>query len=408
MQATDTACETAGVAISGSVFGELASTTVGTTDFSPKLKAAVECCGLIEEVELWEGKCKQTGGTLDPATGIISRGAARGTAGSGAGSQTISDGAGNNQYVLSCDSNGVPSVVPKSGGTATDLLMVGDQITFAKDGTFADNDIVVRVKSINTAKTLGIRVLEGGTEGASTDRTAANTLTVAAAGNLGDGAVDAVSTENVDDASTSKTYTVAACYDTIQPRWFVDGTHSNVAGGVEAENVKKYAALSVYGGRTNLMSSHNIIEASAAWRSDKQQLFQGIDTAPLFQRGYNFDVTATAEATPANRHHHTTAVVADDAGTGLSAKSESADVYAYVGRGYDTLWVTPTPDEMTGQRVVLKYTGPSGGCSVSEVTRGSHEGAVCSGRGVCDSTTGTCQCDAGYTLEACSEQTVLV
>merc|ERR1711871_1156698 len=56
----------------------------------------------------------------------------------------------------------------------------------------------------------------------------------------------------------------------------------------------------------------------------------------------------------------------------------------------------------------ITVEGPKSGCTVTEVDRGTHESAECSGRGNCDRETGTCICDAGYTLEACSEQTVLV
>merc|ERR1711981_967301 len=77
-------------------------------------------------------------------------------------------------------------------------------------------------------------------------------------------------------------------------------------------------------------------------------------------------------------------------------------------RGYDKLTVTPIPDAMNSEKVTITYTGPSAGCSVTEVDRGTHESSECSGRGNCDYSTGTCLCDAGYTLEACSEQTVLV
>jgi len=87
---------------------------------------------------------------------------------------------------------------------------------------------------------------------------------------------------------------------------------------------------------------------------------------------------------------------------------EVARPHAYIARGKDTLWLTPTPDAMTGKKIHMTVTTPASGCSVTEVTKGSHESTVCSGRGNCDYATGTCNCDAGYTLEACSEQTVLV
>jgi len=109
----------------------------------------------------------------------------------------------------------------------------------------------------------------------------------------------------------------------------------------------------------------------------------------------------------------TTSVIAGENGAGggavaLKPMIEHAEKYAYIGKGYDKLTVTPMPDSMTDQKVTITYTGPSAGCSVTEVDRGTHESSECSGRGNCDYSTGTCLCDAGYTLEACSEQTVLV
>ena len=109
----------------------------------------------------------------------------------------------------------------------------------------------------------------------------------------------------------------------------------------------------------------------------------------------------------------TASVIAGENGQGaggvnLAPMMEHAEKYAYIGKGYDRLTVTPMPDAMTGQKVTITYTGPSAGCSVTEVDRGTHESSECSGRGNCDYSSGTCLCDAGYTLEACSEQTVLV
>jgi len=99
------------------------------------------------------------------------------------------------------------------------------------------------------------------------------------------------------------------------------------------------------------------------------------------------------------------------------ADSHTADTYsnAYVGMGGDELYLDSVPDAIfsnpssaDGIPMDIEYTGPSGSCSVSEVTKGSKESAVCSNRGVCDYETGTCVCAEGFTKEACSEQSVLV
>merc|ERR1711991_1197478 len=123
-----------------------------------------------------------------------------------------------------------------------------------------------------------------------------------------------------------------------------------------------------------------------------------------FQAGYSIQ---TEDGYP----QMTASVIAGENGQGnaaLAPMMEHAEKYAYIGKGYDNLTVTPIPDVMTSQKVTITYDGPSAGCSVTEVDRGTHESSECSGRGNCDYSTGTCLCDAGYTLEACSEQTVLV
>merc|ERR1711964_837390 len=63
--------------------------------------------------------------------------------------------------------------------------------------------------------------------------------------------------------------------------------------------------------------------------------------------------------------------------------SEYGERYAYVGKGPDKLYLDPQPDAMADQSLVITYTGPKGGCTVTEVTRGSTEAKECSGRGNC-------------------------
>lgn len=109
----------------------------------------------------------------------------------------------------------------------------------------------------------------------------------------------------------------------------------------------------------------------------------------------------------------TTGAILGQAVKAQFASSGDSDAYsnAYVGMGGDELYVDSVPDALYGTTAIamdITYTGPSGSCSVSEVTKGSKESAVCSNRGVCDYETGTCVCAEGFTKEACSEQSVLV
>jgi hypothetical protein len=109
----------------------------------------------------------------------------------------------------------------------------------------------------------------------------------------------------------------------------------------------------------------------------------------------------------------TTGAILGQAVKAQFASSGNSDAYsnAYVGMGGDELYVDSVPDALYGSSAIamdITYTGPSGSCSVSEVTKGSKESAVCSNRGVCDYETGTCVCAEGFTKEACSEQSVLV
>ena len=46
-------------------------------------------------------------------------------------------------------------------------------------------------------------------------------------------------------------------------------------------------------------------------------------------------------------------------------------------------------------------------CSVEETRKGTSESLECSGRGLCDGSTGECACFEGYTSDDCSIQTVL-
>jgi len=62
----------------------------------------------------------------------------------------------------------------------------------------------------------------------------------------------------------------------------------------------------------------------------------------------------------------------------------------------------------TAENDVLYFTKVTASpCTVEETTKGTSELLECSGRGLCDDSTGTCECFEGYTDEDCSKQTVL-
>jgi hypothetical protein len=197
-------------------------------------------------------------------------------------------------------------------------------------------------------------------------------------------------------------------YNTGTPRWNRDLMQNNADLGV----TPKEQQVTLYGMKNHMQYQFSSGTANMAkdsffglGRDTFTDLNSGIGT---YQAGYSI-----TESVNDNTPQFTASVIAGENGAGaggvnLAPMIEHAEKYAYIGRGYDQLTVTPLPDAMTSQKVTITYTGPSAGCSVTEVDRGTHESSVCSGRGNCDHTTGTCLCDAGYTLEACSEQTVLV
>merc|ERR1719359_932422 len=200
-------------------------------------------------------------------------------------------------------------------------------------------------------------------------------------------------------------------YSTGTPMFQRDLLHNNNDGVIPKEE-----QLVLYGMKHHL--EYGFAEASDSMEKDTF-IGKGRDTfADLnpglgpAMKGYsvvNDDTDSNGNAYP----QRTASVIAGENGQDANAAAlgplkEAAEKYAYVAKGYDILTVTPMPDLMTGEKVTITYTGPSAGCSVTEVDRGTHESSECSGRGNCDRASGTCLCDAGYTLEACSEQTVLV
>lgn len=197
-------------------------------------------------------------------------------------------------------------------------------------------------------------------------------------------------------------------YSTGTPRWNRDLAQNNADMGLTPKDQQ----VSLYGMKNHMQYQYSRGTANMATdtfyglaRDTFTDLNSGMGT---FDAGYSI-----TEAGNDDLPQPTASVIAGENGQGSQVNSlvpliEFAEKYAYIGKGYDKLTVTPLPDAMTSQKVTITYNGPSAGCSVTEVDRGTHESSECSGRGNCDYSTGTCLCDAGYTLEACSEQTVLV
>jgi hypothetical protein len=192
-------------------------------------------------------------------------------------------------------------------------------------------------------------------------------------------------------------------YNTGTPRWNRDLVQNNYDGATPKDE-----QVSLYG-----MKNHMQYQWRKGAANMAQENFYGLarDTFTDLNSGIGGFSAGYSVQVMDGKPQPTASVIAGENGQGptaLAPMMEHAEKYAYIGRGYDKLTVTPMPDSMTDQKVTITYTGPSAGCSVTEVDRGTHESSECSGRGNCDYSTGTCLCDAGYTLEACSEQTVLV
>merc|ERR1711865_888267 len=196
-------------------------------------------------------------------------------------------------------------------------------------------------------------------------------------------------------------YYQAGFYDTVTPQFNQDALHANSLNGGD---VQESDMMAVMGGR----QSDGAYPYTSYVGGGDQQLFGGLkDVASRGNgNGRRSKLTTLTSSLLVGSQGKVKTLL--DLVTLANTFSEHMDKYAYVGRGFDQLTVTPAPDAMDSMKLEVTYHGAAGACSVTEVGRGTHESSVCSGRGNCDFSTGTCLCDAGYTLEACSEQTVLV
>merc|ERR1712166_1627005 len=350
------------------------------------------------------------------------------------------------KFVIGCDTRIHPDF-NDCDGTALASTYAG--VTFgASDDTVASQNVLgaaMRVGAVSKAVAVGDGAVDGhcvvGTTGtrfdpttgeaenkipgarASTDCSAGNGLVVSTltsatvthpgVTDVGGTLVADVSTINVDPQLNFLTpsaggratfnkqdmnlfYYQAGFYDTVTPQFYVDALH---AGALEGGDVMKAEMMTVMGGRQDrsyLYTSYVGSNDLQIFGRLKDVAWQGAGAGRRLKTS-----TLTSSLTVGRQGQD---LIQSVAGT----FAEHMDKYAYIGRGVDQLTVTPQPDAMTGKKLEVTYHGAAGACSVTEVDRGTHESSVCSGRGNCDFSTGTCLCDAGYTLEACSEQTVLV
>jgi hypothetical protein len=87
--------------------------------------------------------------------------------------------------------------------------------------------------------------------------------------------------------------------------------------------------------------------------------------------------------------------------TAVGASGVSLTLSAAIGSTTDSAHLSSTREQIVLTRL---NTFP---CSVEETRKGTSESLECSGRGLCDGSSGECACFEGYTSDDCSIQTVL-
>jgi len=306
--------------------------------------------------------------------------------------------------VVGASSAQVSGVVTSMCSTngATRRHVNAECFTTSATGTLHTTNTLLECTCASVSTDLASCKVVGGGSGTSTppaDITALNSANVFCHPDGNEGGVGNDAAAEFAPASINSFYHVAGFYDSGTPKFFVDALHE---GALDATALLNSQSLTIMGARSGT--------SNYPYRSfvgvNERQLYNDLQSIGPQQAGSGRQLAAISP---------TASVVAGTQGDSVAAGYgvanfyvDHAEKYQYAGRGFDQLTVTPQPDRMTDQKIVVTYRGAAGSCSVKEVDRGTHESAVCSGRGNCDHATGTCVCDAGYTLEACSEQTVLV
>merc|ERR1711865_705034 len=151
-------------------------------------------------------------------------------------------------------------------------------------------------------------------------------------------------------------YYQAGFYDTVTPQFNQDALHANSLNGAD---VQESDMMAVMGGR----QSDGAYPYTSYVGGDDQQLFGGLKDVASRGHGNGRRTALTAL---------TSSLLVGSQGrvTGVSIANtfgEHMDKYAYVGRGFDQLTVTPAPDAMDSMKLEVTYHGAAGACSVTEV-----------------------------------------
>merc|ERR1711865_960833 len=172
--------------------------------------------------------------------------------------------------------------------------------------------------------------------------------------NVGSNA-DTVATFEKADINTF--YYQAGFYDTVTPQFNQDSLHAN---SLEGADVQESDMMAVMGGR---QTNGGYLYTSYVG-GDNQQLFGGLKD--VASRGHGNGHRTKGSSLTSSLLVGSQGVGATVGVTVAATFSEHMDKYAYVGRGFDQLTVTPAPDAMDSMKLEVTCHGAAGACSVTE------------------------------------------
>merc|ERR1711865_62530 len=164
---------------------------------------------------------------------------------------------------------------------------------------------------------------------------------------------DTVATFEKADINTF--YYQAGFYDTVTPQFNQDALHAN---SLEGADVQESDMMAVMGGR---QTNGGYLYTSYVG-GDDQQLFGGLKD--VASRGHGNGRRTKGSSLTSSLLVGSQGVGATVGVTVAATFSEHMDKYAYVGRGFDQLTVTPAPDTMDSMKLEVTYHGAAGACSV--------------------------------------------